>query len=777
MHSIEYSGSIKKKLLKIILLITSLTYFIAYSIFVVWYIHNQAREKEVLAQTISHVLGQDFAKLILLNDVSTAADITTKLHSFTSIDSITVYTKKHKAIYQYNKKTKTERSQKLLTFNIPAVYSGTELGHIIFHIHIETLKELFLKDFPLLLLLYIVMIIMAYILAKYYTLKFTKPIVRLVKFLESIDLTQSDYKKISISQDNEYGKLYQEVNLMLQRIQEATKEQKIAAVAFNTQDAIIITDKDNRVIKVNHAFTRITQYTLEDIKEHLPPVLEYNKKFAIYKEILQNLQTKGYWSGEIQNQKKDKTLFYENLVIQKVLDDTQQTTHYVLSFTDLTEQKETEQKLHYLMQYDPLTGLANKELFLKNMQENIDRDLNREWHLLLCIDIKNFKIINDVYGHEYGDLILKEIAKRLQKEFKESDFIAKIGVDEFILSYRNIAKSKEKGIEFSKTTAEYIITILNQKYIIQGKTINILSRIGLNFYNENIKDANIILKQADTALQLAKEKDIPFAFFDKEIEQSNLEHIDMYSELLDALKKEEFVLYYQLQYNDKENIIGAEALIRWIHPKKGLIPPNSFIPIAEKTGLILPIGLWVIEESCRQLAQWKNNPKTSHWVLSINVSAKQFEKDDFIPHIIENVQKNNIEYRNLKIELVESMLVNNMHDVIQKMQTLKDLGIALSMDDFGTGYSSLQYLKDLPLNQIKIDQSFVMNMRKNTKDKAIVKSMIELGYGFKMDVIAEGVETKQDFELLKSLGCYNYQGYYFAKPQAISYINKLVKEL
>jgi diguanylate cyclase (GGDEF)-like protein/PAS domain S-box-containing protein len=777
MDKVKYSGSIQKKLLKIILLITSLTYLIAYSIFAIWYIHNQEKEKKQLAFTISHVLGQDFAKLILLKDVSTAADITTKLRSFNSIDSITIYTKDNTAIYRYNKTKSPENSKKLLTFHIPATYAGTDLGNVVFNIYIETLQDLVLKDLPLLLLLYILMIVTAYFLAKYYALKFTKPIVRLVDFLEQIDLTQSRYKEISITQNNEYGKLYQEVNLMLQRIQEATKEQKIAAVAFNTEDAIIITDQDKKVIKVNQAFTNMTQYVLEDIQGDLPPVLQYNKESEIYQEILKDLETKGYWSGEIKNQKKNKTLFCEKLVIQKVVDDTDQTTHYVLSFTDLTKQKETEKKLHYLMQYDPLTGLANKELFVKSMQAKIDKDTSTDWHLLFCIDIKNFKIINDVYGHEYGDLVLKEIAQRLQKEFKESDFIAKIGIDEFILCYRNINSDREKGIAFSKTTAEYIITIINQEYTIKDKSINIISRVGINFYNNTIKDANIILKQADAALQLAKEQDIPFAYFDKEIEKSNLQHIDLYSELLDAIKNKEFVLYYQLQYNDKKHIIGAEALIRWIHPTKGIIPPNSFIPIAEKTGLILPIGSWVVEESCRQLAKWKQNPKTAHWVLAVNVSAKQFEQENFVSDIIENVEKNDIAYKNLKIELVESMLVNNMHDVIQKMKALKHLNIALAMDDFGTGYSSLSYLKNLPLSQIKIDQSFVMNMLNNNKDKAIVKSIIELSHGFEMDIIAEGVETEEDFELLRSLGCYKYQGYYFARPQSITYIDQLIQTL
>ena len=768
----KYTNSIENKLLTIILLITSVSYLIAYTVFSIWYIHNQEEEKEALAKTITHVLGQDFAKLILLNDVSTAADITTKLNSFHSIDSITLYRKNKTAIYQYKAKKTDEKAKNILTISTPAIYSGTKLGSVLFHMKIETFQELFVKDLPFLTSLYLFMIFISYFLAKYYALKFTEPILKLVKFLEKVDLTKSSYKEISIMQDNEYGKLYQEVNTMLQNIQKSTKEQKIAAVAFDIQNAIIITDENMKVIKVNQSFINITQYTLLDIIGKLPPVLQHNYQNNIYREIMQSLEKNSYWSGEIINQRKDKKLFYENLVIQKVLDSNHKTTHYVFSFSDLTEQKETEKRLQNLIQYDPLTGLANKELFLQNLQEKIDTETTDSWHVLFCIDIKNFKIINDVYGYEYGDLLLKKVADRLKKDFKESDFIAKIGIDEFILSYRNLSDTKVDKLQFVQTIAEYITTILNQNFLIKNQKLNIMSRIGIELYNNEIDNADIILKQADTALQLAKEKDVSFAFFNKEFEKSNIQHLHIYNELLRAIKEQEFELFYQLQFNDKEEITGAEALIRWNHPTNGYISPDNFIPIAEKTGLILPIGKWVIEEGCRQLKEWQNNPKTEHWILAINVSAKQFSQKNFVDHIKENVLKNNISYTKVKIELVESLLIEDMHEVITKMGELRELGIALSMDDFGTGYSSLEYLKNLPLNQIKIDQSFVMNMLHNEKDKAIVKSIIALGQGFSMEVIAEGVETYKDFQLLKELSCNHYQGYYFAKPHSIEYINK-----
>jgi diguanylate cyclase (GGDEF)-like protein/PAS domain S-box-containing protein len=770
----HYNGSIEKKLLKIILLVSTLTYFIGYSIFFAWYMQNQKAQTTTLATTVVNVLSQDFAKLIFLNEVSTATDITTKLDSFHTIHAVVLYTKNHTPIYQYTKKmanTQEKQPLHLKTITVSALYAGTKLGDADVTIEVETFTTLLLADLPLIILVYLFTLLISYFLAKYYALKFTKPILQIVNFLEKIDFKNFSYRSdVSTTENNEFGKLYHEINLMLKNIQEATQEQKIAAVAFETQNGIIITDASMKILQVNQAFTQITHYTLEEIQGQLPPVLQYNMDSKKYKEIMQSLEEKNLWNGEIYNKTKDGKIICENLTIQKVLGDDGTTTHYIFSFTDLTEQKETEKKLRYLMQYDPLTGLANKELFLQTLQKQLDKKTTQEWHLLVCFDIKDFKIINDVYGHETGDILLQEITLRLQENFPECDFMAKIGVDEFILSFREIAKTKEKGITVSRTIAEYINTLMLQPFTIQNTTINIMCHIGINLYDNTQRKATEILKHADTALSLAKQKHLPYLFFDKEIEKINTQQIDTYSELLKAIKEQQFVLYYQLQYNQNKTIIGAEALIRWEHPQKGLIFPDHFIPIAEKTGLIVQIGRWVIEQGCRQLAQWAKNPQTANWSLALNVSAKQFAQEDFIQHIKESAKSNNINYANLKIELVESMLVANMQETIFKMQQLKELGVRISMDDFGTGYSSLQYLKDLPLNQIKIDQSFVMGMQKSQKDRTIIQSMIQLAQGFELEVIAEGVETQEDFELLKELGCYRYQGYYFAKPQPLEKI-------
>ena len=537
---------------------------------------------------------------------------------------------------------------------------------------------------------------------------------------------------------------------------------------------MVITDKDMKILQVNKAYYDITGFAIGDVLGKVVPVLSLKlQNSKIYKEIKNALKNKHYWQGEIENFKKDGTQFYEYLIIQDVCNSNMSVTNFVLSFIDITTQKENQEKLNYLMQYDAITGLANKTIFLEALQNKIDSCHTKFFHSLIFFDIKDFNIINEVYGYKMGDLVLKELANRLKTSFEDSDFISKIGIDEFLLCYRDIDKDKEAAFEFTQTTLRYLENIITEPFNIEDKIIDIHIRIGVNLYSDELKDAGIILKQTSSALKVAKEKDKRVVYFDKELQIKTKETIDIYSQLLSAVKNTQFELYYQLQYDGDGQVYGAEALIRWNHPKRGILSPCFFIDIAERTGLIREIGLWVLNEGCRQLSIWSKNEITSKWILAVNASAKQFAQDNFVQQVKDAVRTHNIGYQNLKIELVESMLVDDLQKTIDKMTELRQLGVQISMDDFGTGYSSLQYLKNLPLNQIKIDQSFVFNMLNSDKDKAIVQAMIELGKAFKFDVIVEGVETRETYLKLKEMGCFYYQGYYFAKPQPISEIDKL----
>jgi len=554
---------------------------------------------------------------------------------------------------------------------------------------------------------------------------------------------------------------------MLNKILLSQKDQKIAAVAFETQSAMIITNAKREIIRVNKAFSEITHYTPEEVINKEPFMFELD----MLSDVNESLQQTSYWSGEAYTKNKNTKLIPIFLTIQMILDN-QKPKYYVCSFLDLSIQKNMEAKLKQLEQFDPLTGLANKNLFLETLQEKIDTDRNKNYHVLLCLDIKNFKMLNDVHGHNIGDFILKEFSQRVKKEFNESDFIAKIGIDEFILCYRNISQAKDEALLEAEKLLNKLKIISSTSFKIENKTINITLRIGVNLYDEKLRNANIILKQADNALQLAKKEDKEFIFFNTEIEKESQRYLSLYNELTIAIKEQQFELYYQLQNRDDESIYGAEALIRWNHPQRGLVPPFEFIEIAENSELIIDIGRWVLEEGCRQLAIWQENQETKDWVLAINVSAKQFKQDDFVSQVLNIVAKNHIPYHNLKLELTESLLAHDIEIIVEKMANLRKLGIQISIDDFGTGYSSLLYLKNLPIDQIKIDQGFIFGMLENQADMAIVKTILRLGEALDFEVIAEGVETKEHFEVLKKLHCHFFQGYYFAKPQKISYIEE-----
>jgi len=784
-----HRGSIRKRLTGLILSIVTFAILVGYSIFAIWYYYDQKQQSLEEAQSVSYVIAQDMAKLILLNDVSAASDVSAKLDSFPFLNWLVLYKKDRTPIYQYSKSHQNfhvpplkidmppEVHAKSVTYTTKAIYRDSFLGYIRMDIRIKTIGEIIYSNIWWFILIYLLMIFASYLLASYYAKKFTKPIIESVHFLEAIDLSRiSCQQRLSLDESNEFSILEERINTMLEGLENAFSKQRIAAVAFETPSGMIITDEKMQVIEVNKAYTQITGYLLEDIIGKKPPVLRCEvEDRERYKMIERMLSKQHYWTGEIKNCKKDGSFFTEYLSIQEVYDSQEErVTHYVFSFIDLSVQKEVESKVAYLMEYDPLTGLANKSLLVKKLGELHHYKESTLWHALIGFDIKNFKMVNDAYGYEIGDRALQEIAHRLKSSFSDSTLIAKIGIDEFILSYIGLDEDKDSALVQAQMIAEYLHSVISEPFEIEGHQIYLSIRVGVNLYKSGMEQmADDVLKNTDAALQIAKSKDEKIAFFDKELEQQVRAHVDLYTDLQEAIRSQRFELYYQPQYDQKESLCGAEALIRWNHPKKGLISPMEFIPIAEKSGLIMDIGKWVLHEACRQLALWKDDPKFSHLTLSVNVSAKQFGADDFVLQVEEALRQNGAPYEKLKLELVESVLLNHRDETIDKMKILRRMGIKISMDDFGTGYSSLEYLKVLPLDQIKIDRSFILHMHNGQKDLALVKTMISLGEAFGFEVVAEGVESREDVTLLKRLGCHIYQGYFFSKPLPIEKFLKL----
>ncbi len=777
----RFSGSIKRKLIMIILLISTLTAIVWYGGFIYWFTNNQYEKSMTLSKTVAHALSQNIAKLVLLNEVSVAADVSSQLASFKNIRSMVLYKRDGTPIYQYSKdgksftvvpleikNMKTQRHGDVMRIYVDADYMQNPLGFVGLNIEVESILELIKEQIVMIVFGFALMLILSYVLAQFYARQFTQPILKLVKFLEHVESLAFIKNRIQTQEDNEFGKLYCEVNTMLERMEASYHAQKLAAVAFETMSGMTITNSDQKILQVNKAFSKITGYKPSEVIGMTPGILKSGMQGELfYKEMMSTLHRDNYWCGEIYNRAKDGTIFPQHLTIQVVRNDEDKIMYYVASFVDLTLQKKTEAKLQYLKEYDVLTGLLNRELFLEELQKEIDRCQSKVWSGLVSFNIKDFKLINDAYGHVVGDRVLIEVAKRLKSNFQEAKLVGRVSGDQYIIWFGNLHDDKSSASIKMQELSQEILLIMQETIMIDGRSINININIGIALCNAGTKSALIFLKEADSALHTAQKREKSIGFFDEQADKTALSHIDLYRQLLNAMENGEFELYYQLQYNLKGEAYAAEALIRWHHPEHGTISPLEFIGILEKSGLIIKVGAWIIQEVCCQLALWGHDKKTEKLSVAINISAKQFNEDEFIPMFKNIVEKNGISYDHIKLELTESLLINSMQEVIAKMQELKDLGVKISLDDFGTGYSSLEYLKRLPLHQIKIDMSFVVNMLEDRRDVAIVKSIIVLGEALGLEVIAEGVESQAHYELLKELGCHYYQGYYFARPEPV----------
>jgi diguanylate cyclase (GGDEF)-like protein len=396
---------------------------------------------------------------------------------------------------------------------------------------------------------------------------------------------------------------------------------------------------------------------------------------------------------------------------------------------------------------------------------------------ILFLDLDHFKTLNDSLGHDVGDLLLQQVAERLTHAVREGDTVARLGGDEFVIMLEDLSESALEAAAQAEAIGEKVITALNQPYQLTSHEYHSTPSIGISLFNGHKQSQEELLKHADIAMYQAKKAGRnTLRFFDPKMQQAIHARVDLERELRKALDQKQFQLYYQVQVDISERPLGAEALIRWIHPERGLISPLHFIPLAEETGLILPIGLWVLETACAQLKQWEQDSITRDLTISINVSAKQFFQSDFVAQVQNAVQRYAIDPTKLKLELTESMLLDNVEDTIVTMNVLKRIGIRFSLDDFGTGYSSLQYLKSLPLAQLKIDQSFVRDIWTNNSDQEIVYTIIAMAQSLHLDVIAEGVETNEQLGLLLNNGCLHYQGYLFGKPVSINEFEAAIRK-
>lgn len=553
---------------------------------------------------------------------------------------------------------------------------------------------------------------------------------------------------------------------------------RIAAIAFEINEGMMVTDERSVIIRVNQAFVRLTGYPAWEVIGKNPSLLQSGRHdTAFYEHLWESLRQNHHWQGEIWNKRKNGEIFPAWLNISAVIGTNGNVTNYIGSFMDIAERKQAENEIHNLAFYDSLSQLPNRRLLLNNLQHAIAASArNQTGGALLFLDLDNFKALNDTRGHNIGDLLLVEVAQRLRECIREGDTVSRFGGDEFVLLLEGLSFEKTDAAMQARGVAEKVLEALSQPYLLEGGEFHSSSSIGITLFANYSGKLDELLKHADTAMYEAKKSGRnTLRFFDPFMQQELEARTQMEDGLRVALRKQEFQLYYQMQVNYTGRIIGAEVLLRWIHPQRGLISPLQFIPLAEETGHILPIGQWVLESACRQIKAWESNPHARELQLAVNVSGRQFRQADFVAQVIEVVRKTAINPLRLKLEMTESIVLHDIDDTITKMLALKQAGVRFSMDDFGTGYSSLSYLTRLPLDQLKIDQSFVRNLGTKAADAVIIRTIIGMANNLGMEVIAEGVETSEQCEFLEEAGCLSYQGYWFGQPVPLEQFEALLK--
>ncbi|QDF97145.1 hypothetical protein CJ010_11720 [Azoarcus sp. DD4] len=435
---------------------------------------------------------------------------------------------------------------------------------------------------------------------------------------------------------------------------------------------------------------------------------------------------------------------------------------------DVTSYKAAEDEIRQLAFYDPLTGLPNRRLLMDRLDHALATHARSRRHgALLFIDLDNFKTLNDTQGHQYGDMLLRQVAARLIECVRDADTVARLGGDEFVVMLEDLSSDKEEAATQAEAAGEKILAALNDAYVLDGREAHSTPSIGIALFDAEDGGIAELLKRADLAMYQAKEAGRnTLRFFDPVMQATVDAHSALESELRRSLRKGNFALLFQPQLDRNGRMTGAEALVRWHHPQQGVVSPASFIPLAERTGLIVPLGRWVLEQACRTLAEWAGDPVTAGLTLAVNVSVRQFRHPDFCGEVEEVLRRTGVVPGRLKLELTESMLLEDVEDAIARMDRLKRLGVGFSLDDFGTGYSSLAYLKRLPLDQLKIDRSFVRDVMTDPNDAIIARTIIALGQSLGLDVLAEGVETEEQHDFLLQHGCHGFQGYLFGRPDA-----------
>lgn len=558
----------------------------------------------------------------------------------------------------------------------------------------------------------------------------------------------------------------------------AEAELRVAAISFEAQEGMLVTDAEQVILKVNHTFCSITGYTPEEAIGRTPEFLRsgrHDKDFYLHMEA--ELKRGGRWEGEVWNRHKNGEVCPEWMHITAVTDERGRVANYVTSFSDITQRKAAEDQIRQLAFFDPLTGLPNRRMLMDRLQHALASSArNGLSGALLFIDLDHFKTLNDTLGHDKGDLLLQQVAQRLLTCVREDDTVARLGGDEYVVMLESLNAIRAEAASHATLVGEKIINSLNQPYRLAGIEFHSTPSVGIALYQGHQASMDELLRQADLAMYQAKNAGRnTMRFFDPQMQAAVTHKASLETDIRRGILRGEFLLHFQPQVDAQGCVIGAEALLRWEHPSNGMVSPATFIPVAEETGQILLLGSWVLETACLQLVAWAGDLSTESLILAVNVSSRQFRQPDFADHVLGLLDYTGADPTRLKLELTESLLAENLEDVIVKMALLRARGVSFALDDFGTGYSSLSYLKRLPLDQLKIDQSFVQDVLTDPNDAAIARTIVALGNSLGLAVIAEGVETTAQRDFLLANECRAYQGYLFSKPLPIAAFEDYVK--
>jgi diguanylate cyclase (GGDEF)-like protein/PAS domain S-box-containing protein len=551
------------------------------------------------------------------------------------------------------------------------------------------------------------------------------------------------------------------------RSKKALQELQLQKLALDEHAIVSTTDTAGAITYVNKRFCEISKYESEELIGKNHRILNsgvHPKEF--FREMYQVIGRGDVWHNEVCNRAKDGSLYWLDMTVVPFKDESGKPYQYISIRTDITQRKASEQAIQQLAYYDPLTSLPNRRMLMDRLQHAVSASKRNDEHgAILFIDLDNFKLLNDTKGHAIGDRLLMEVSTRLKSCVREQDTVARLGGDEFVLLLENLGTEHDSAAAHAERVAEKILQELNRSYQLDDYEYHGSPSIGVTLFCDSNIDVDELIKRADSAMYQAKSAGRnSVRSYDPGTQKAMEELSVLELALHSALEKEQFELHYQVQVNETGRPMGAEALLRWTHPELGVVPPAQFIPVAEENGLIVKIGYWALETACAQIKQWEGDPLTRDLVLAVNVSIRQFRGADFVNQVRQLLETSGIDPTRLKLEITESIVMDNARNTIATMMQLKEFGIRFAMDDFGTGYSSLSNIKRLPLDQLKIDQSFVRDVMTDPSDREIARTIIAMANSMNLNIIAEGVETDEQREFLRTSGCTNYQGYLFGMP-------------